>query len=65
VTNTPGPILLETSSADVSLSPVTPESCDRCGPAVRALWQVSAGTGVLTFCGSCYRRFRKIAASRE
>lgn len=34
------------------------EMCDGCGPHIRAVWLVFIGDGILTFCGSCYRKYK-------
>lgn len=45
-------------------SPDSTETCDRCGPGTRASWLVRVGGGgILTFCGSCHRNFRKAATA--
>ena len=44
---------------DTPLADDTPETCDRCGPAVRAGWLVFTPAGALTFCGAHYRRYKK------
>lgn len=33
------------------------ETCDKCGPSVRAYVLVPVGTQYLTYCGSCAARF--------
>lgn len=46
------------AAGDTALPLATLDTCDRCGPHIRAIWLITAGRSKLTFCGSCYRKFR-------
>jgi hypothetical protein len=50
--------LLGGLEAGLELAAESLETCDGCGPHIRAIWLVETARGPLTFCGEHYRRYR-------
>jgi hypothetical protein len=51
-------VVKDTLEIGLALADNTDQTCDRCGPGIRAIWLVETEKGPLTFCGSCYRAFK-------